>query len=47
MPERDLAVAMVTNRLHVPESPLRPTDEMFRIALAAAVNMSERETAWT
>ncbi len=26
---------------------VRPTDELFRIAVAAGVKMSERETAWT
>ena len=46
LPERDLAVAMVTNRLHVRGGAVRPTDDMFRIAVDAAVKMCERETSW-
>ncbi|MGH2928135.1 MAG: serine hydrolase, partial [Solirubrobacteraceae bacterium] len=38
LPGRDAAVAMVTNRLHV-RGAVRPTDEMFRIALRAAHRM--------
>lgn len=47
LPERELAMAMVTNRLHVPGRPGRTTDELFRIAVRAAVEMGERESAWT
>lgn len=46
LPGRDLAVAMVTNRLHVRGLSLRPTDDLFRIAVAAAVQTCERETSW-
>lgn len=46
VPERDLAVAMVTNRLHVPGTSLRPTDEMFRTALSAALRLAGEEHGW-
>lgn len=47
LPERDLAVAMVTNRLHVRGLSVRPTEELFQVVLTAAVEVSDRETAWT
>lgn len=47
LPERNLAVAMVTNRLHVPGTPPRPTDEMFRTALEAALRLTQKEHVWT
>ena len=47
LPERDLAVAMVTNRLHLRGLSARPTDGLFRLAVTAAVQMCEREKAWT
>lgn len=43
LPERDLAVAMVTNRLHLQGAAPRPTDGMFRTVLDAAL----KEDAWT
>lgn len=47
LPERDLAVALVTNRLHVRGLSVRPTEELFRVAVAAALTACEREQAWT
>lgn len=47
LPEWDLAVAMVTNRLHVRGTSVRPTDQLFRLALTAALRMCGREKAWT
>lgn len=47
VPEREVAVAMVTNRLHLRGTAPRPTDEMFRTVLGAALRTAGEELAWT